>query len=262
MGVKKSVFRENKTVKHCENKDGKLNKPILRSIQNQKLDLVFSLSEKPNLDSKDLSVQRRSSKILIPRHIKFEEAAVKMSSQQPDEKRSPPRANLELISHQLTEDLTNIFMKRQEWRMYNKDVVFIDNVKGSRLVGLDKYMLFINLMRMLAHVRFVYVRLTILSVVKDEEASTIKIRWNMVGLGMARLVVRYFPDRLWERGNMERTAPAYLDGYSTFYVDSDSKIYQHTLDRVRQEQGENTTKSPVQRMLELIGKQARVHQPI
>ena len=58
-----------------------------------------------------------------------------------------------------------------------------------------------------------------------------------------------------------RTAPAYLDGYSTFYVDSDSKIYQHTLDRIRQDQEENTNKSLVQRLLDLIGKQARV-QPV
>ena len=71
-------------------------------------------------------------------------------------------------------------------------------------------MLFINVMRMLAHVRFVYVRMTLLSVSKDEEASTVKVRWNIVGLGMARLVLRYFPDRLWEKGNMERSDRGFL----------------------------------------------------
>ena len=47
--------------------------------------------------------------------------------------------------------------------------------------------------------------MTLLSVSKDEENSTVKIRWNIVGLGMVRLVLRYFPDRLWEKGNMERS---------------------------------------------------------
>ena len=75
---------------------------------------------------------------------------------------------------------------------------------GSRLAGLEKYRILINIMRLLAHVRFVYVRMTLLSVSKDEETSTIKIRWNIVGLGMVRLVLRYIPDRLWEKGNMER----------------------------------------------------------
>ena len=30
------------------------------------------------------------------------------------------------------------------------------------------------------------------------------VRWRVVGLGMVRLVLRYFPDGLWEKGNMER----------------------------------------------------------
>ena len=203
LGLKKSVFIENNAVKYHDNRNTKLSQPVLGSIQSQKLDVMLSLSKHP--DSRDVSSSRRSSKIVIPRHLKFEkEDVIKMTSKQPGEKKTPPKANLELISYQLTQDLTNIFMKRQEWRMYSKDLVFVDNVRGSRLVGLEKYIIFINLMRMLAHVRFVYVRLTILSVVKDEEASTVKIRWNIVGLGMARLVLRYFPDRLWEKGNMER----------------------------------------------------------
>ena len=76
---------------------------------------------------------------------------------------------------------------------------------GSRLAGLEKYRILINIMRLLAHVRFVYVRMSLLSVSKDEETSTVRIRWNLVGLGMVRLVLRYFPDRLWEKGNMERS---------------------------------------------------------
>ena len=59
-----------------------------------------------------------------------------------------------------------------------------------------------------------------------------------------------------------RMAPAYLDGYSTFYVNSDNKIYQHSLDSVRSEQGKNINKSVLQRLLELVGKQARVAQPV
>merc|ERR1712241_983522 len=222
----------------------------------------LSLSQRPKLESPEQSSVRRSAKVLIPRQIKLEADVVKMTSKHSEEKKTPPKANLELISYQLTHDLTNIFMKRQEWRMYHPEMVFVDNVRGSRLAGLEKYMILINIMRMLAHVRFVYVRMTLLSVSKDEETSTIKIRWNIVGLGMVRLVLRYFPDRLWEKGNMERMAPAYLDGYSTFYVNSDNKIYQHSLDSVRSEQGKNINKSVLQRLLELVGKQARVAQPV
>merc|ERR1712243_76519 len=80
-----------------------------------------------------------------------------------------PKANLELISDQLTRDLTNIFMKRQNWSIHRKDMVFQDTSRGIKIVGLQKYQLYINLLRMLAHMRFVYVRMTLLSVSKDED---------------------------------------------------------------------------------------------
>ena len=70
--------------------------------------------------------------------------------------------------------------------------------------GLDKYMLLVNVLRLLAHIRFVYVRMSLLSLTKEEDEGIIKVRWRVVGLGMGRLVLRYFPDRLWEKGNMER----------------------------------------------------------
>ena len=52
--------------------------------------------------------------------------------------------------------------------------------------------------------RFVYVRMTLLSVTKDEDEGSVKIRWSIVGLGMVEFCLRYFPDRLWEKGSMER----------------------------------------------------------
>ena len=52
--------------------------------------------------------------------------------------------------------------------------------------------------------RFVYVRMTLLSVTKDEDEASVKIRWSIVGLGMVEFCLRYFPDRLWEKGSMER----------------------------------------------------------
>ena len=57
-----------------------------------------------------------------------------------------------------------------------------------------------------------------------------------------------------------RLSPSYLDGYSTFYVDSDNKIYQHTVDKVRRGEDKEVAKSLVQRMVEMVNRQ-RVSQP-
>ena len=45
-------------------------------------------------------------------------------------------------------------------------------------------------------------------------------------------------------------------------MNSDNKIYQHSLDRVRPDQEKNVNKSVIQRLLELVGKEARVAQPV
>ena len=42
-----------------------------------------------------------------------------------------PGPNLEMVAYQLTQDLTNIFMQRQEWSMYHKEVVLQDNIRGE-----------------------------------------------------------------------------------------------------------------------------------
>ena len=46
-------------------------------------------------------------------------------------------------------------------------------------------------------------------------------------------------------------SPAFLDGYSTFYVDSDSKIFQHTVDRVMEDKKKEVGKTMVQKLLDL-----------
>ena len=121
MGTKKSVFLQNRSIE-------RKSKPLLTPNHHQKMDLVLSLSSQDSIES---TPPRRSSKIIIPRHFKFDKPLVKMTSIQSEEKKPPkPKANLELVSYQLTHDLTNIFMKRQEWRMYHKEMVFVDNVRG------------------------------------------------------------------------------------------------------------------------------------
>ena len=59
---------------------------------------------------------------------------------------------------------------------------------------------------------------------------------------------------------LSRLSPSYIDGYSTFYVDSDNKIYQHTVDKVRGSEDKEETRSLVQKLLEVANRQ-RVSQP-
>jgi len=164
-----------------------------------------------------------------------------------------PGPDLEKIASQLTDDISNFFMKAQNWNMYHKEMVLQDNIRGVKFVGLERYKMLVNIMRIIAHIRFLYVKMTILSVTKEKQ-GTISVRWRVVGLGLMKMLVRYFPDRLWEKGSMERIAPVYFDGYSTYYVNSESKIYQHTVDRVMEDKDKGVRKSVFQKLSELGSK--------
>ena len=76
------------------------------------------------LSSKEDRLSKRENILLCNSQ---EDARSKISKK--DDK--DPKANLELISDRLTQDLTNIFMKRQNWSIYRNDLVFQDTSRGS-----------------------------------------------------------------------------------------------------------------------------------
>ena len=77
--------------------------------------------------------------------------------------------------------------------------------------------------------------------ISDFDLTFSRIRWRIAGLGMVRMLVRYFPDKMWLRGNMDRwgknsiyfahiyqflrAAPSWYDGISTFHVGGKSDLF-------------------------------------
>ena len=77
--------------------------------------------------------------------------------------------------------------------------------------------------------------------ISDFDLPFSRIRWRIAGLGMVRMLVRYFPDKMWLRGNMDRwgknsiyfahiyqflrAAPSWYDGISTFHVGGESDLF-------------------------------------
>ena len=58
-----------------------------------------------------------------------------------------------------------------------------------------------------------------------------------------------------------RLSPSYLDGYSTFYVDSDSKIYRHTVEKVRRGKEKEKVPSMIERIAAIVNRQPVTQQP-
>lgn len=61
-----------------------------------------------------------------------------------------------------------------------------------------------HLLKIVAHMKFIYVRPKILDMTLHDEDNTIRVAWKIVGLGMTRAAIRYFPDKLWKKENMDK----------------------------------------------------------
>ena len=64
-------------------------------------------------------------------------------------------------------------------------------MRGVQFRGLLFYIKDLNLTKIRAHIKYVYVRPQILSLVKREDENTIKVNWRYVGLSTFRLAIRY-----------------------------------------------------------------------
>jgi len=149
-----------------------------------------------------------------------------------DSGENPNAPDLKKVSYLLTFDLLNIFIRPLDWSMYHTNLVFEDNTRGKRYEGVLAYRQFVNLLKIYCHMRFVYVRFNILKVTEHPEDGTIRVRWRISGMGAMKMVIKYIPAKMWQRGNMDKAADTWYDGYSTFYVDSDNKIVKHVADKM------------------------------
>merc|ERR1719219_3001906 len=55
--------------------------------------------------------------------------------------------DLEKIAHLLTYDLINIFLKNQRWELYHPNMIFEDNIRGKRYLGLTQYKQIVNIFK-------------------------------------------------------------------------------------------------------------------
>lgn len=144
----------------------------------------------------------------------------------------PNEPDLKKVSYLLTYDLLNTFIRPMDWTLYHGNIIFEDNIRGKKYEGVLAYRNFVNLLKIYCHMRFVYVRFNILNVTEHPEDGTIRVRWRIAGMGAIKMVVKYIPAKMWQRGSMDRAADTWYDGYSTFYVNSENKIVKHRADKV------------------------------
>ena len=135
------------------------------------------------------------------------------------------------VASRLALDLTNVFLNRLTIDLYHPDIEIEDKIRGQQFKGLIFYIKNMHLLKILAHLKFVYVRPQIVKLTKHSEERRIVVEWRFVGLTMTRMAIRYIPDRLWNRAIMDHAAKTWYEGVSTFYLDEDLKIVKHIIEK-------------------------------
>ena len=135
------------------------------------------------------------------------------------------------VASRLALDLTNVFLNRLTIDLYHPDIEIEDKIRGQQFKGLIFYIKNMHLLKILAHLKFVYVRPQIVKLTKHSEERRIVVEWRFVGLTMTRMAIRYIPDRLWNRANMDHAAKMWYEGVSTFYLDEELKIVKHIIEK-------------------------------
>ncbi|OTF80863.1 DUF2358 domain containing protein, partial [Euroglyphus maynei] len=76
--------------------------------------------------------------------------------------------------------LPHFFQKPHVFGVYNRDIIFEDNIRNVRTTGINAYAWQITKIKMGAHLKYGKVTFNILKLTQHVEDSTIKIRWRII----------------------------------------------------------------------------------
>lgn len=159
------------------------------------------------------------------------------NDKQPSNDHKPTEAQLKHIFNTLRDDLPNVFVRTINYTIYTQDLVFVNNIKGTVITGVHNYVKQVLWMRLLGHIKFAYVKLEILKMTMHPEDSSIKIRWRIVGMSGTRVFLSFWMIKVWNiKNHAQQASEGWYDGFSTFYVNNDGKVFKHVADKMMPDQ--------------------------
>uniref|UniRef100_A0A1E1XTP4 Uncharacterized protein n=1 Tax=Amblyomma sculptum TaxID=1581419 RepID=A0A1E1XTP4_AMBSC len=153
------------------------------------------------------------------------------SEQLPDPGRATEQ-QLKRISRVLAEHLPRFFTEPHHYRLYNKNIVFRNNIRGVTTRGITGYVQQMALVRILGHLRYAHVHMEVLKMTTHKEDSTVRVRWRIVGISGLRALFMFWKFRIWEWQKMISQEAEWTDGFSVLKVGSDGLIYEHICDKM------------------------------
>ncbi|KAM0736957.1 Uncharacterized protein ACS0PU_000050 [Formica fusca] len=172
--------------------------------------------------------------------ISDDKSVLKTSPQLPplqDNKDKPSQEQLQCIVDSLSQDLPNLFVKPQNYSIYTKDLIFINNIRGVTTRGVVNYAKQLILLRVIGHVKFAHVKLQVLKITMHSDDGTVKIRWRIRGVTGWKVFTMFWKYKFWKiQDAIDTNHEIWYDGFSTFYINGNGKIYKHVADKVMPDQ--------------------------
>jgi len=238
----KTIYNENE----CEDESYKTNLTDNRELANDNVEKIclpssviqtFGKKHSNILNSHGLEYVRCNSqleqKIIEKPNTAFttdEVKSTKAGSSLPDDK--PNAEKLNHVFNVLSDTLPKLFIQSLDYSIYHPNIVFENNILGKRTVGLYEYIKQIALLRTIGHLKYAYVKFDLLKITQHPEDSTIKVRWTIRGISGFKVMFLFWKYKLWNIKELFDKTDAWYDGFSTFYVDGEGKVYKHVADKM------------------------------
>ncbi|XP_072758483.1 uncharacterized protein [Anoplolepis gracilipes] len=169
-----------------------------------------------------------------------DENILKTSPQSPplqNNEGKPSQEQLQNIVNSLSQDLPNLFVKPQNYSIYTQDLIFINNIRGVTTKGITNYAKQLILLRTIGHIKFAHVKLQVLKITMHSDDGTVKIRWRIRGVTGWKVFSMFWKYKIWKiQDTIESNHEIWYDGFSTYSINGDGKIYKHVADKVMPDQ--------------------------
>lgn len=144
----------------------------------------------------------------------------------------PSNEHLDKVYNVLKETLPDLFIQPLDYSIYHPDLIFENNIRGTRSVGIFYYVKQIALLRTIGHLKFAYVKFEILKITMHPEDGTVKVRWRIRGISGLKVLFMFWKFKLWNMKEIFDNQESWYDGFSTFYVGRDGLVYKHVADKM------------------------------
>uniref|UniRef100_A0A182PI17 Uncharacterized protein n=1 Tax=Anopheles epiroticus TaxID=199890 RepID=A0A182PI17_9DIPT len=144
----------------------------------------------------------------------------------------PSEEQLHRVYHVLSQTLPKLFIQPLDYSIYSPNLIFENNIRGTRTEGLYHYVKQIALLRTVGHLKFAYVTFEVLKITKHPEDNTVKVRWRIRGISALKVMLQFWKYKLWKLKEIFDEQEAWYDGFSVLYVGPDGLVSKHVVDKI------------------------------